>query len=62
MPGMSGPELVKVVKSRWPNVRVLYMSGYADDEIQDMDRDAGFLQKPFTPSELTAKIAEVLGS
>ena len=34
----------------------------ADDEIEDLDRDAGFLQKPFTPSELTAKIAEVLGS
>jgi len=61
MPGMSGPELVKVVKARWPNVRVLYMSGYADDEIEDLDRDAGFLQKPFTPAELTAKIAEVLG-
>jgi two-component system cell cycle sensor histidine kinase/response regulator CckA len=61
MPGMSGPELVKVVKARWPEVRVLYMSGYADDEIEDLDRDAGFLQKPFTPSELTAKIAEVLG-
>ena len=62
MPGISGPELVKVVKARWPEVRVLYMSGYADDEIEDLDRDAGFLQKPFTPSELTAKIAEVLGS
>jgi PAS domain S-box-containing protein len=62
MPGMSGPELVHVVKERWPKVRVLYMSGYADDEVEDLDPDAGFLQKPFTPSELTAKIAEVMGS
>ena len=62
MPGMSGPELVRVVKNRWPDIRVLYMSGYADDDIDDLDRDAGFLQKPFTPSELTAKIAEVLGN
>jgi CheY-like chemotaxis protein len=62
MPGMSGPELVRLVRARWPEVRVLYMSGYADDEIEDLDRDAGFLQKPFTPAELTAKIAEVLGS
>lgn len=61
MPGMSGPELVKLVRARWPEVRVLYMSGYADDEIEDLDRDAGFLQKPFTPTELTAKIAEMLG-
>ena len=62
MPGMSGPELVQIVKDRWPTIRVLYMSGYADDDIEDLDRDAGFLQKPFTPGELTAKIAEVLAS
>jgi two-component system, cell cycle sensor histidine kinase and response regulator CckA len=61
MPGMSGPELVRLVRARWPEVRVLYMSGYADDEIEDLDRDAGFLQKPFTPMELTAKIAEMIG-
>jgi DNA-binding response OmpR family regulator len=59
---MSGPELVHIVKHRWPTIRVLYMSGYADDDIEDLDRDAGFLQKPFTPGELTAKIAEVLAS
>ena len=62
MPGMSGPELVRIVKNRWPDIRVLYMSGYADDDIDDLDPDAGFLQKPFTPSELTAKIAEVLAN
>ena len=62
MPGLSGPELVRVVRDRWPKVKVLFMSGYADDEIEDLDPDAAFLQKPFTPSELTAKIAEVLGS
>lgn len=61
MPGLSGPQLVRLVKARWPKIRVLYMSGYADDDIKDLDRDAGFLQKPFTPSELTAKIAGVLG-
>lgn len=61
MPGLSGPELVRLVKQRWPSIRVLYMSGYADDEIQGLDARAGFLQKPFTPSELTAKIAEVIG-
>jgi two-component system, cell cycle sensor histidine kinase and response regulator CckA len=62
MPDISGPELVRLGKQRWPAVRVLYMSGYTDDELQDLDRDAGFIQKPFTPAELTAKIAEVLGS
>ena len=60
MPNISGPELVRIGRERWPNIRVLFMSGYADDELQDLDRDAGFIQKPFTPAELTAKIAEVL--
>ena len=60
MPNISGPELVRIARERWSNLRVLFMSGYADDELQDLDRDAGFIQKPFTPSELTAKIAEVL--
>ena len=61
MPGMSGPQLARVAKNRWPEIRVLYMSGYADDDIQELDGDFAFLQKPFTPSELIAKIAEVLG-
>jgi two-component system, cell cycle sensor histidine kinase and response regulator CckA len=60
MPNISGPELVRIARERWPKLRVLFMSGYADDELQDLDRDAGFIQKPFTPAELTAKIAEVL--
>ena len=60
MPNISGPELVRLGRARWPKVRVLFMSGYADDELQDLDRDAGFIQKPFTPSELTAKIAGIL--
>jgi PAS domain S-box-containing protein len=60
MPDISGPELVRLGKERWPRARVLYMSGYADDELQDLDREAGFIQKPFTPAELTTKIAELL--
>ena len=60
MPNISGPELVRIARERWPNLRVLFMSGYANDDLQDLDSDAGFIQKPFTPAELTAKIAEVL--
>ncbi|MBO0912707.1 MAG: PAS domain-containing protein, partial [Acidobacteria bacterium] len=62
MPEVSGPELVRIAKARWPKARVLYMSGYADDELEDLGRDGEFIQKPFTPAELTVKIAEVLAS
>lgn len=62
MPDISGPDLVRFAKQRWPNIRVLYMSGYGDEDLKDLDRDAGFIQKPFTPTELMAKIREVLGT
>jgi two-component system, cell cycle sensor histidine kinase and response regulator CckA len=61
MPEISGPDLARMGKQRWPNVRILYMSGYGDDDLKDLDPDAGFIQKPFTPTELMAKIAEILG-
>lgn len=60
MPEISGQELAKRVRSRWPGVRVIYTSGYPSDELKDMHRDATFLQKPFTPAELMEKIRQVL--
>ncbi len=62
MPEMSGPELARLVKKRWPEIQVLYVSGYPDDEIGELDRGAAFLQKPFTPTELMAKVSELLGN
>jgi len=60
MPEISGQELASKVRLRWPGVRVIYTSGYPGDELKDMQGDAAFLQKPFTPAELMAKIREVL--
>ena len=60
MPEIPGPELVRMARERWPKVKVLYMSGYSDSELKDLGQNAAFIQKPFTPAELTAKIAEIL--
>lgn len=62
MPGLGGQELVALVKHRWPDIRVLYMSGYSSEEIDNLDRDAGFLQKPFTPGELMKKIDDLFNA
>ena len=62
MPEMSGPELARLVKKHWPEIQVLYVSGYPDDEIGELDSGAAFLQKPFTPTELMAKVSQVLGN
>jgi hypothetical protein len=59
MPGMGGRELADTVKSRRPQLKVLYMSGYTNDEVVRhgviLARDT-FLQKPFTPTSLVAKV------
>jgi PAS domain S-box-containing protein len=63
MPRMSGPELAQQLAPLRREMRVLYMSGYADDAIVHhgvSDSSAAFLQKPFTPDSLTRKIREVL--
>ena len=62
MPKMSGPELSKEVIKRWPDVRVLYMSGHADDVVAryDVGTDVHLLQKPFSPDTLALKVRETL--
>jgi two-component system, cell cycle sensor histidine kinase and response regulator CckA len=63
MPGVSGRELTRRITARYPGIRVLYMSGYTDDVIAQggvLEPGVAFLQKPFTPRDLGAKIREVL--
>ena len=63
MPGMSGREVAALVSARWPGVRVLYMSGYAQNSIIHhgvLDDGISFLTKPFSPATLTSKVREVL--
>ena len=65
MPRMSGLELVNQLAERWPEIKVLYMSGYTDDAVINygIRHDAThFLQKPFDPEELALKVREVLNS
>jgi len=64
MPGMSGPEFVKRAAAKFPDVKVLYMSGYADEAIVHhgvLDGGIEFINKPFTFAQLNRKIREVLG-
>ena len=62
MPGMSGWELGGRLRSLNPNLRAIYMSGFADGGSSEQSLDAGtnFLEKPFTSAQLIAAVGEVL--
>lgn len=63
MPQMGGRSLAESLATSRPQMKVLYMSGYADNGIVQqghLDASAAFLQKPLTPSVLAAKVREVL--
>ncbi|HKO51000.1 MAG TPA: ATP-binding protein [Polyangiaceae bacterium] len=62
MPGMNGPALVELLLLLRPELKVLYMSGYANDALVNhsvMERGFVFLQKPFAPLELVRKVREL---
>lgn len=65
MPGMSGRELAQQLMMLRPKMKVLYVSGYTDDvgvlQILGSSK-AAFLEKPFNPNTLAAKVREVLTS
>lgn len=63
MPGMNGRELAQVLSSQRPDLKKLFMSGYTADVISPhgvLAAGTHFLQKPFTPNELAAKVRETL--
>ncbi len=62
MPESEGPPLFDRLAIARPDLRVLYMSGYADEAIRHVLLVDGtpFLQKPFTPQALTRKVRDVL--
>jgi hypothetical protein len=65
MPGMSGRELAAQMTARRNTLRVLFISGYAPDATGGgivLDSHAAFLQKPFSPQQLTAKVGEMLAA
>jgi nitrogen-specific signal transduction histidine kinase len=63
MPGISGLDLAKMLVRRKPGLPVIVMSGYMDQLMkEDLTREPlPLLPKPFTPTQLRQKVAEVLG-
>jgi PAS domain S-box-containing protein len=64
MPNVSGRELAGRLEALHPDVKVLFMSGYTDNVIElggIFNEGAKFIQKPFSPEVLAAKVRAILG-
>ena len=63
MPEMGGGELAEKLMARRPDLKVLYISGYTNDEVLRrgiQGAPAGFLHKPFTADDFMRRVREVL--
>ncbi|MBD3347305.1 MAG: response regulator [Chitinivibrionales bacterium] len=65
MPGMSGHELVQAIAGKYPEMKVLFISGYTSSDTVAIQRGVMtpgtyFLQKPFTPDVLLKKVRGIL--
>jgi two-component system cell cycle sensor histidine kinase/response regulator CckA len=63
MPGMNGWELAKRLRTLYPDIKTLFMSGYTANVIAHggvLEEGVHFMQKPFSRNELAAKVREAL--
>jgi two-component system cell cycle sensor histidine kinase/response regulator CckA len=60
MPNISGAELARRLRAAHPGLKVLFISGYSDDQPESDETGAAFLQKPFSADSLGRKIRQML--
>ncbi|MDX6439902.1 MAG: two-component system, cell cycle sensor histidine kinase and response regulator CckA [Gaiellaceae bacterium] len=61
MPNVGGRELAERLRAEQPGLRIVYMSGYVEDELSGaLPPATSFLSKPFTFSELTEKVRDLM--
>lgn len=61
MPEMDGTTLAKQVKEKYPRIKIIFISGYAEDRFKEhLGADVYFLPKPFTLKQLATKVKEVI--
>lgn len=65
MPKVSGMEVLKTIKERWPDLRVIVITGYGSvsSAVETIRNGAEeYLTKPFTPSELIAAVVSAVAA
>ena len=64
MPGMDGPTMVREARQSRPDLKILFMSGYAEEQLRnsiDIDH-VNFLPKPFSVTELAEAARRAVGT
>ena len=64
MPGLDGPGWVRQARSEYPEVPVIFVSGYAEDSFSDDQsriENSSFLPKPFSLGDLTEAVQARIG-
>lgn len=65
MPNMDGPTLIKELAGRLPGIKIIFVSGYAEDAFAkslDPDQEFHFLPKPFSLKQLASAVKEVMSA
>jgi CheY-like chemotaxis protein len=64
MPGLGGAELAVAVRELYPEINMLFMSGYSRAQVTEegVPLDAALLEKPFTPDKVISMVAGLLTS
>jgi two-component system, cell cycle sensor histidine kinase and response regulator CckA len=63
MPEMDGPTLLKTMRGKNPDLKIIFVSGYAEDAFEKSlpeNQQFAFLPKPFTLSQLVAAVKETM--
>ena len=60
MPGMNGVEVSRQMNSRFPNLPVLFITGYVDQSVLAEIDEARIVKKPFVGEELATKVNAVI--
>jgi len=63
MPQMDGPTLYKHILEHWPEMKVVFVSGYTEDRLREQfsaGETIHFLGKPFSLKQLASKVKELL--
>jgi two-component system cell cycle sensor histidine kinase/response regulator CckA len=64
MPGMDGPTVVREARKSRPDIKILFMSGYAEEQLRNsIDiENVNFLPKPFSVTDLAEAARRAMGT